>query len=730
MSSYDLDREGGSGGEETGRPSRFPPSEEAESYRYRPLESSSSSQQHRQATSHGEPEASSSTTYEYDRQRPNTSVEQQEPRQDSSVPDGDRPNDMPASYYEEHSHSNSYRQHPVVPPQRRQYPQSTRPMDQYSGLSPAPPQGRVRGPHANAYQSCPAHPAGPSGGQRQFFYQQYRQQGPPPPPLPHHQQLHQRYSPTIDYPPEVHPTGHRGEDRRHPSPAFDNLSEGSEPETRGPPSSSQGHSGYTSQPPRMPFEHQGPMPGGHYRPFPRPYPPRAHPGGRQSLEYYSYPRPPHQDNPTAGRSLSPNYFASGGGNNFPPPMSRRSPSPGLIIQHGFRHVPPNARGGQHVVIPPLRGGASRYFNDHPNQLHPPYMHPPQAEGDPTRNTDVQGHGIPKTKQAGAGKPNRVVDAATASILLSLGTNASKEDNADADAIDHGHVATRFSHHDGANAEGDEHHDLPACVSGDTHDEDTRREQSEQSSLKQQTQQVSSLAQSVSCDTEEQSSPSRKDDLNQQVSTDSAETTTETATKEEVPLIVPEVYPTRLALPHDSKKLNALHCFVRSELLEVFVVQPKLGAKKSPAHAPGSSLGRVGLRCVHCAIHRQRTGGDTSDEAPMAVFYPKNIAEIYRLVTSWQRCHVRKCKRLPPAVRKRWQELRDTEKSRGKTNYWVHAAIEIGLVDLNTPGGGVRFGPKVLEYRPSSSPMNENAEEESSNSSNVDGARFSEMVPQV
>lgn len=156
-----------------------------------------------------------------------------------------------------------------------------------------------------------------------------------------------------------------------------------------------------------------------------------------------------------------------------------------------------------------------------------------------------------------------------------------------------------------------------------------------------------------------------------------------------PAPIPENYPTRLALKYDDTKLNSLHCFLRSELLEIFVVQKS--SHKSPTHSPGSSVGRVGLRCVHCAMNKKK---ENRDEAPMAVFYPKSIAEIYRLVTSWQRCHLRKCRNLPPAVRAKWQSLRDSDKSRGKTHYWITSAKEIGLLDCRSRAGGIRFGPNT------------------------------------
>jgi hypothetical protein len=153
--------------------------------------------------------------------------------------------------------------------------------------------------------------------------------------------------------------------------------------------------------------------------------------------------------------------------------------------------------------------------------------------------------------------------------------------------------------------------------------------------------------------------------------------------------IPEDYPRRLALPQDRSLLNSLHCYIRSNLLEVFVIEQT--KTKTPNLSPSTSLGRVGLRCIHCAEARKRTG-ICQNEAPMAVFYPKSVSEIYRMVTSWQRCHLRKCRNLPPSVRAEWEELRETDKSRGKTAFWVTSAREIGLVDCPSRAGGVRFAP--------------------------------------
>lgn len=155
---------------------------------------------------------------------------------------------------------------------------------------------------------------------------------------------------------------------------------------------------------------------------------------------------------------------------------------------------------------------------------------------------------------------------------------------------------------------------------------------------------------------------------------------------------PDVLPTRLALADDENKLNSMHCFLRSELLELFVVESKPSKKdeqqKVKDYVVGSSCGRVGLRCIHCSQARKLYGSD--GEAPMAVFYPKSISELYRLVTSWQRVHLRKCRNLPPSVHETYSQLKNNDKSRGKTQYWVTSARELGLVDCSSKAGGIRF----------------------------------------
>ena len=145
---------------------------------------------------------------------------------------------------------------------------------------------------------------------------------------------------------------------------------------------------------------------------------------------------------------------------------------------------------------------------------------------------------------------------------------------------------------------------------------------------------------------------------------------------------------RLAAPNDPDELNSLHCFVRSELLEVFVVEDSRGAlaestcfpcKKSPR-----KLQRVGIRCIHCGAKPKRERAGTS----MSAFYPKSIQDIYRGVCTWQRIHSKACKHIPKNLKDRYKVLKEGDRSRGKKAHWVKSALEMGLRNVNENRNGV------------------------------------------
>lgn len=153
-----------------------------------------------------------------------------------------------------------------------------------------------------------------------------------------------------------------------------------------------------------------------------------------------------------------------------------------------------------------------------------------------------------------------------------------------------------------------------------------------------------------------------------------------------PLPLHETYPTSLAIPQDETNVNVLHRFIRKEYIELFC----LGKEAD------KSTGKVGLRCKFCQIQRQRTGTIPRDEAPMAVCYPPKLDAIYKTVTSWMRCHLKKCQNIPPQLRQQEEAFRKMDKQRGRTTYWEMAAYAIGLRNIPYKMGGIYFEHPVLD----------------------------------
>lgn len=134
----------------------------------------------------------------------------------------------------------------------------------------------------------------------------------------------------------------------------------------------------------------------------------------------------------------------------------------------------------------------------------------------------------------------------------------------------------------------------------------------------------------------------------------------------------------LAMPDDSNELNSLHCFVRSDLLEVFSMEDDSSSKR------GRTTARVGLRCVHCGhLPRKQKEG-----ASMSIFYPKSLQDIYRSVCTWQRIHFKACKHVPQELVEQYDYFKDMDRTRGKKQHWVDSAYRLGLRNFDDNRGGI------------------------------------------
>lgn len=142
---------------------------------------------------------------------------------------------------------------------------------------------------------------------------------------------------------------------------------------------------------------------------------------------------------------------------------------------------------------------------------------------------------------------------------------------------------------------------------------------------------------------------------------------------------------RIGLACDSLELNSLHCFVRSDLLELFV------AGNGTKHSMNTH--QVGIRCVHCARVEK-----TRDVATMASFFPKSLRDIYRSVGTWQRVHYRECEHIPKETRETYSKLKYNDPRRGRVQYWVSSARQLGLEDIGTTREGICFRPSSRTNR--------------------------------
>lgn len=137
---------------------------------------------------------------------------------------------------------------------------------------------------------------------------------------------------------------------------------------------------------------------------------------------------------------------------------------------------------------------------------------------------------------------------------------------------------------------------------------------------------------------------------------------------------------RLAAKGDKKNLNSLHCYVRKELLEVFV----LDGSGDDQHY------RMGIRCVHCGKLSKEQRAGTS----MSTFFPKSVEDLYRAVCTWQRIHFKACQHIPEDMKEEYWRLKDVDRTRGKKAHWIKSAKDMGFCNVDDDRSGVVWCPTV------------------------------------
>jgi hypothetical protein len=136
------------------------------------------------------------------------------------------------------------------------------------------------------------------------------------------------------------------------------------------------------------------------------------------------------------------------------------------------------------------------------------------------------------------------------------------------------------------------------------------------------------------------------------------------------------YSTRPMFPlgtdEDPNWLSGFHCFVRSELIEVFRASPEDRKARNQAVV----LHQVGIRCRFCAhvTPSIRAGRSTA--------FPSSIRQIYQSFTMMLRDHFGNCEAMPRAIQEKFLALKE-KPSQGATDskrYWIYSAMKIGMAD--------------------------------------------------
>lgn len=128
----------------------------------------------------------------------------------------------------------------------------------------------------------------------------------------------------------------------------------------------------------------------------------------------------------------------------------------------------------------------------------------------------------------------------------------------------------------------------------------------------------------------------------------------------------------LGVDEDPNWLSEFHCFVRSDMIEVF------RASNDDVKTRNNSIcyHQVGLRCRFCAhlLPNVRAG--------RASAFPSSIRQIYQSLTMMLRDHFGNCEALPLHTKEKFHLLRDksTQGATDSKRFWVYSAMKVGMVD--------------------------------------------------
>jgi hypothetical protein len=130
----------------------------------------------------------------------------------------------------------------------------------------------------------------------------------------------------------------------------------------------------------------------------------------------------------------------------------------------------------------------------------------------------------------------------------------------------------------------------------------------------------------------------------------------------------------LGISEDPNWLSEFHCFVRSDLVEVF----RASHDDVTSRNNSISYQQVGIRCRFCAHlpPNSRSGRSSA--------FPSSLRQIYQSFTMMLRDHFSHCEAIPSSALSKFNNLKD-KPAQGATDskrYWVYSAKRIGMIDTN------------------------------------------------
>ena len=159
----------------------------------------------------------------------------------------------------------------------------------------------------------------------------------------------------------------------------------------------------------------------------------------------------------------------------------------------------------------------------------------------------------------------------------------------------------------------------------------------------------------------------------------------------------------ISLPEDRHYLTDIQCWIRQNLEFFSATTDDL--RLSSGRRSSAVLGRVGIRCIHCAGARQNVQNEKPSPSkaskffwpPASVSYPFNISGIHTACSQKTNLHFNHCPYLPVQEKALMKSLiqdgydRPNKRSKGGialAMYYTIAAKRIGIIDVED---GMRFG---------------------------------------